>query len=144
MPASRCDLDHRRPHAEGGPTCPCNLAPVCRRHHLAKHRYGWSVEPVTDDPRDTGVRWRSPLGQVAVVPGEPFLPAPVDLGRARGAGRGDDGAAPAYPAGDDAVHDARRTRRVTRAEAARREALTREAARTAARSAVGAEDPPPS
>lgn len=35
-PAARCDLDHCQPHAEGGPTCPCQLVPLCRRHHRAK------------------------------------------------------------------------------------------------------------
>lgn len=35
-PAARCDLDHHVPHAEGGPTCPCQLVPLCRRHHRAK------------------------------------------------------------------------------------------------------------
>jgi hypothetical protein len=34
--ATRCDLDHRTPHDKGGPTCPCNLVPLCRRHHRAK------------------------------------------------------------------------------------------------------------
>jgi 5-methylcytosine-specific restriction endonuclease McrA len=34
--ADRCDLDHAVPHSEGGPTCPCNLVPLCRRHHRAK------------------------------------------------------------------------------------------------------------
>ncbi|MCX6399745.1 MAG: hypothetical protein NTX33_07440 [Propionibacteriales bacterium] len=35
-PATKCDLDHVTPHNKGGPTCPCNLAPACRRHHRAK------------------------------------------------------------------------------------------------------------
>ena len=39
--ASSCDLDHAVPHAEGGPTCPCNLVPLCRRHHRAKTFSGW-------------------------------------------------------------------------------------------------------
>jgi hypothetical protein len=37
----RCDLDHRQPYdhdnpSAGGPTCTCNLHPVCRRHHRLK------------------------------------------------------------------------------------------------------------
>jgi 5-methylcytosine-specific restriction endonuclease McrA len=32
----RCDLDHVVPHADDGPTCPCNLAPLCRGHHRLK------------------------------------------------------------------------------------------------------------
>jgi hypothetical protein len=39
--APACDLDHAVPHAEGGPTCPCNLVPLCRRHHRAKTFSGW-------------------------------------------------------------------------------------------------------
>ena len=27
--ATRCDLDHTRPYNQGGPTCECNLAPLC-------------------------------------------------------------------------------------------------------------------
>ncbi|HWJ09586.1 MAG TPA: HNH endonuclease signature motif containing protein, partial [Nocardioides sp.] len=34
--ATKCDLDHQTPHDKGGPTCPCNLVPLCRRHHRAK------------------------------------------------------------------------------------------------------------
>jgi hypothetical protein len=32
-PARTCDSDHGVPHAQGGSTCSCNLAPLCRRHH---------------------------------------------------------------------------------------------------------------
>src|SRR5688572_26787175 len=35
-PAQCCDLDHIEPHGEGGVTCPCNLAPLCRGHHRLK------------------------------------------------------------------------------------------------------------
>jgi len=35
-PAEACDLDHVVPHAEGGPTCKCNLSPRCRGHHRFK------------------------------------------------------------------------------------------------------------
>ncbi len=41
-PARRCDTDHTIPHSRGGPTCPCNLAPLCRRHHRIKTHGGWS------------------------------------------------------------------------------------------------------
>ena len=27
-PAESCDLDHIKPHAQGGPTCGCNLCPA--------------------------------------------------------------------------------------------------------------------
>jgi hypothetical protein len=42
-PATRCDLDHTTPYSQGGRTCPCNLAPVCRRHHRARQAPGWRV-----------------------------------------------------------------------------------------------------
>ena len=57
-PAEACDCDHRVPHADDGPTCTCNLAPCCRRHHRAKTTGGWTY--LTVEP---GVYlWRSPLG----------------------------------------------------------------------------------
>jgi hypothetical protein len=40
-PARRCDCDHVIPYARGGPTCPCNLAPLCRHHHRLKTHAGW-------------------------------------------------------------------------------------------------------
>jgi hypothetical protein len=35
-PARRADCDHIQPHTRGGPTCTCNLAPLCRPHHRLK------------------------------------------------------------------------------------------------------------
>jgi len=57
-PAERCDCEHRVPHEDDGPTCSCNLAPCCRRHHRAKTTGGWTyatVEPGT-------YLWSSPQG----------------------------------------------------------------------------------
>ena len=45
-----CDRDHTVPHGREGPTCPCNLAPLCRRHHRLKTHGGWTyttLEPGT-------------------------------------------------------------------------------------------------
>jgi hypothetical protein len=81
VPAWRCDLDHAVPydaaHPEAGPTCACNLRPLCRRHHRLKTHAGWSV---THDP-DTGfTSTTSPTGLtylrpsptlLATAPGEP-------------------------------------------------------------------------
>ncbi|MGY2702971.1 HNH endonuclease signature motif containing protein [Nocardioides sp. HB32] len=39
--ARSCDLDHVIAYRDGGPTCPSNLAPLCRRHHRAKTRRRW-------------------------------------------------------------------------------------------------------
>jgi HNH endonuclease len=36
MPAARCDLDHKTPFNQGGPTTPDNLHPLCRHHHQLK------------------------------------------------------------------------------------------------------------
>jgi len=73
VPARRCDLDHRVAWPDG-PTCPCNLAPLCRRHHLAKHRFGWLVTKANPDPRDPSQRWQSPLGYHYTVAAEPVVP----------------------------------------------------------------------
>ena len=57
-PAQRCDCDHVVPDAEGGTTCSCNTAPLCRRHHRAKTHSAWDY--VTLD-RGTYL-WTSPNG----------------------------------------------------------------------------------
>ena len=47
-PARSCDTDHITPHSRGGPTCPCNEAPLCRRHHRIKTHGAWTytaIEP---------------------------------------------------------------------------------------------------
>ncbi|WP_075018727.1 HNH endonuclease signature motif containing protein [Pimelobacter simplex] len=56
--AMRCDLDHAIPHNRGGPTCPCNLVPLCRRHHRAKTHSAWRYQ-VT---KIGTYVWRSPAG----------------------------------------------------------------------------------
>ena len=42
-PAAQCDLDHTIPHHVGGPTCPCNLAALCRSHHRLKQHPDWTL-----------------------------------------------------------------------------------------------------
>ena len=56
--ARSCDLDHAVPHGRGGPTCPCNLVPLCRRHHRAKTHSEWRYE-VT---QPGAYQWTSPNG----------------------------------------------------------------------------------
>ncbi|WP_134739757.1 HNH endonuclease signature motif containing protein [Nocardioides sp. 503] len=57
-PAVRCDVDHAIPFAEGGPTCSCNTAPLCRGHHRLKTHGRWDY-----DVLDRGTYlWHSPLG----------------------------------------------------------------------------------
>ena len=57
--ARRCDHDHVVPHGDGGATCDCNIAPLCRRHHRLKTHAGWRYTVV-----ETGVwLWSDPHGQ---------------------------------------------------------------------------------
>ncbi|MCW2761829.1 MAG: hypothetical protein JWR85_2030, partial [Marmoricola sp.] len=56
--AHSCDCDHVIAHAHGGPTCSCNIAPLCRRHHRLKTHTTWTytmLEPGT-------FLWSSPHG----------------------------------------------------------------------------------
>ncbi|QIG43600.1 HNH endonuclease [Nocardioides anomalus] len=58
--ADRCDRDHVVPEAEGGATCSCNVAPLCRRHHRHKTHGRWRYRVV-----DPGTYlWTSPHGYV--------------------------------------------------------------------------------
>jgi hypothetical protein len=43
MPATDSDIDHIDDRAAGGPTTVRNQAPLCRRHHMAKHRGGVAI-----------------------------------------------------------------------------------------------------
>lgn len=57
-PARRCDCDHITPSAASGPTCPCNLAALCRRHHRLKTHSPWTYLAL-----DPGTYlWTSPHG----------------------------------------------------------------------------------
>jgi hypothetical protein len=58
-PAGRCDLDHSTAWEAGGPTCECNLAPLCRHHHRAKQADGWRL----DQPEPGVLVWRTPAGR---------------------------------------------------------------------------------
>jgi hypothetical protein len=67
-PAARCDIDHTVPFDQGGPTCECNGAPLCRRHHRAKQAPGWHL--TQDHP---GVMtWRLPSGRVYETVGDSY------------------------------------------------------------------------
>lgn len=57
-PASGCDIDHRQPWAQNGPTEVDNLAPLCRHDHRLKHQYGWHLNRGEDGEH----QWTSPLG----------------------------------------------------------------------------------
>jgi hypothetical protein len=89
VPASKCDIDHTVPYAEGGPTHASNLSCKCRTHHLAKTFWGWRDQQLPDGT----LVWTLPDGQIYVTTpggallfpslcqptGEPAVPkAPVD------------------------------------------------------------------
>jgi hypothetical protein len=58
-PAARCDLDHTVPWDQGGRTCECGLAPLCRHHHRCKQAEGWRLE----QPEPGLLVWRVPSGR---------------------------------------------------------------------------------
>ena len=67
-PATRCDLDHLIEYRLGGPTCTCNLIPLCRRHHRAKHQAGWWWTT----PKPDTLQVQSPLGHTYTTRPEPL------------------------------------------------------------------------
>jgi len=67
-PAARCDEDHTVPYDQGGRTCECNLAPLCRRHHRAKQAPGWHL--TQDQPGQ--MTWRLPSGRSYATCAEPY------------------------------------------------------------------------
>jgi hypothetical protein len=66
-PAARCDLDHTTAWDQGGRTCECNLAPLCRHHHRCKQAEGWRLT----QPEPGILVWRTPSGRTyATAPTE--------------------------------------------------------------------------
>lgn len=61
-PARQCDLDHRIPFDEGGPTTFDNLDVLCRFHHRIKTHAGWRAIRLPGNR----MCWTSPLGAVSV------------------------------------------------------------------------------
>ncbi len=66
-PSTGCDLDHRIPWADGGPTDADNLAPLDRPDHVLRHRAGWTWQP----HGDTDYLWTSRLGHRYTTSGQP-------------------------------------------------------------------------
>ncbi len=58
-PAARCDVDHTIAWDQGGLTCECDLAPLCRHHHRCKQAQGWQLE----QPEPGVLIWRTPAGR---------------------------------------------------------------------------------
>jgi hypothetical protein len=66
-PAARCDLDHTVPYDQGGRTCECNLAPLCRHHHRCKQSEGWQLEQAAPGQ----LRWTTPSGRIHLTSSTP-------------------------------------------------------------------------
>jgi hypothetical protein len=56
---ARCDLDHTIAWDQGGITCECGLAPLCRHHHRCKQAEGWRLT----QPEPGVLIWRVPCGR---------------------------------------------------------------------------------
>ena len=67
MPATDCDIDHTLAYQDGGLTTDCNLAPLCRYHHRAKHQAPW--KPLRLPSGDH--QFTSPLGHIYTTSGIP-------------------------------------------------------------------------
>ena len=46
MPSVDCDIDHQKLYSETPVTCTCELGPMCRHHHVIRHKYGWTYKLV--------------------------------------------------------------------------------------------------
>lgn len=82
QPVHRCDLDHTRDAARGGPTSSCNLAHLCKRHHMLKHHSAWTVRQLADGV----LEWTSPSGRKYIdkpVSAVAFAPVPEPPQRPR-------------------------------------------------------------
>jgi hypothetical protein len=67
-PAVTCDDDHTLAWLQGGRTCECNLAPLCRQHHRTKQANGWHLE----QPRPGTLVWTTPSGRTYATEPEPY------------------------------------------------------------------------
>jgi hypothetical protein len=70
QPSVDCDIDHRILFSDQPVTCTCELGPMCRHHHVIRHKYGWSYDLV--DGGD--FIFTSPFGHCYTTSGKP---APV-------------------------------------------------------------------
>jgi hypothetical protein len=66
-PATRTDCDHTLAHDQGGPTCPCNLALLCRFHHRTKQSHGWALHHLYPGV----LMWITPTGTWRIVGPDP-------------------------------------------------------------------------
>lgn len=74
VPAERCDIDHRVPYHQGGPTTGSNLQALCRSHHRMKsHGHPLTTEPTPGTQSSDSRRTPAPV-QTAPVPADPQEP----------------------------------------------------------------------
>jgi Domain of unknown function (DUF222) len=67
-PAARCDLDHTIAWDQGGLTCECGLAPLCRHHHRCKQAEGWQLSM----PEPGVLVWHTPTGRSYTTTPTPY------------------------------------------------------------------------
>jgi hypothetical protein len=67
-PAAACDDDHTLAWHQGGRTCECNLASLCRTHHRAKQAPGWQLT----QPRPGTLAWTLPSGRSYTTEPDPY------------------------------------------------------------------------
>ncbi|MGN6782173.1 MAG: HNH endonuclease signature motif containing protein, partial [Marmoricola sp.] len=77
-PARGCDCDHVVPDAAGGPTCSCNLVPLCRHHHRLKTHAGYHAHLVEPGV----VWWTTPWGHQFTVTRDGTIPVTTSAHRA--------------------------------------------------------------
>ena len=73
-PARSCDHDHDIPHNQGGSTCSCNVAPLCRHHHRLKTHTPWRYS--SSNPAPTYGPRRMATCSSATPPAPPTSPRP--------------------------------------------------------------------
>lgn len=79
IPAIRCEIDHMRDWARGGPTHLDNLQCLCQRHHSMKQFTAWRVRQLPGGV----IEWTSPLGATYIDDPPPpvqFVGFPDDSG----------------------------------------------------------------
>jgi hypothetical protein len=77
VPAIRCEIDHVRDWARGGPTHLDNLQCLCQRHHSMKQFTAWRVRQLPGGV----IEWTSPLGAIYIDDPPPpvqFMESPDD------------------------------------------------------------------
>ena len=72
QPSRRSDLDHRKDWQDNGETDPDNLAPLCERHHVMKHKGNWHLIE-----HEGELMWITPVGRTYLVHREPVHPSHV-------------------------------------------------------------------